>query len=44
MPYDEAAVDKMIKEIDYVGNDMINYSEFLLATLSFNDELTDEML
>ena len=44
LQFDDAAISSMIKEIDYVGNNMINYSEFLLATLSFNDQLTDEML
>ena len=41
---DEVAIDKIIKEIDYVGNGKINYTEFLAATLSFNETLTDEML
>ena len=30
--------------MDYYGNGKINYSEFLAATLSANDTITDEML
>ena len=26
-------IDQIIKELDYDGNDMINYSEFLAATI-----------
>ena len=40
----DSAIDKIIQEIDYVGNGKINYTEFLAATLSFNETLTDEML
>ena len=44
MGVDDATIDNIIQEIDYVGNGKINYSEFLMATLSFNDDLSDEML
>mmetsp|Transcript_7782 Transcript_7782/g.10992 ORF Transcript_7782/g.10992 Transcript_7782/m.10992 type:complete len:105 (-) Transcript_7782:193-507(-) len=44
MGVDAATIDRIISEIDYVGNGKINYTEFLAATLSFSDELTDEML
>jgi len=44
MGVDEATTNKIIQEIDYVGNGKINYTEFLAATLSFRDDLTDEML
>ena len=43
MSVDDATVVRIIKEIDYVGNGKINYSEFLLATLSFSYVLNDEM-
>lgn len=41
---DEAAIDRIISECDVLGNGTIMYTEFLTATLSFSDELTDEML
>lgn len=41
---DKEDAELIIKELDYVGNGKINYSEFLMATLSFSDELTEEML
>ena len=34
----------MVQEMDYVGNGKINYSEFLAATLSAKNTLTDETL
>ena len=34
----------IVSEMDYVGNGKINYSEFLAATLSVKNTLTDEML
>ena len=37
-------IDSLIKEIDYVGNGKINYSEFLAATIQIQDTLTEEML
>ena len=40
----EHEIESLIKEIDYVGNGKINYSEFLAATLSIKDSLTEEML
>ena len=30
----DGEIDKIIREIDYVGNGKINYTEFLAATLS----------
>ena len=44
MGVDEATIDRIISECDIVGNGKIMYTEFLAATLSFNDELSDEML
>ena len=41
---DEATIDRIISECDVLGNGTIMYTEFLTATLSFSDELTDEML
>ena len=37
-------IDSIIREIDYVGNGKIAYTEFLAATLSFQETLTDDML
>ena len=37
-------IDSIISEIDYVGNGKISYQEFLSATLTFHDTLSDEML
>ena len=33
---DDAQINSIVKEVDYVGNGMINYSEFLAAALSFD--------
>ena len=41
---DEEEVKHMVQEMDYVGNGKINYSEFLAATLSAKNTLTDETL
>ena len=40
----DGEIDKIIREIDYVGNGKINYTEFLSATLSIQETLTEEML
>ena len=40
----DGEIDKIIREIDYVGNGKINYTEFLSATLSVEESLTEEML
>lgn len=37
-------VRQIIKEIDYFGNGMINYSEFMAATISVHKHLTEEKL
>lgn len=37
-------IENIIAEIDYVGNGKISYHEFLAATLSFHEQLSDEML
>ena len=34
----------MIKQIDYQGNNQINYSEFLAATIDISKFLTDDKL
>ena len=41
---DEKEIQEIIKEIDYVGNNLINYTEFLAASLSVSNTLTEEML
>lgn len=40
----DGEIDKIIREIDYIGNGKINYTEFLAATLQIRDSLTEEML
>ena len=40
----DGEIDKIIREIDYVGNGKINYTEFLSATLSIQETLTEELL
>ena len=40
----EKHINSIISEIDYVGNGKINYTEFLAATLTFTETLSDEML
>lgn len=37
-------IDSIIRELDYDGNEMINYSEFLAATISVKHILTHEKL
>lgn len=37
-------VEDLISEIDYHGNGMINYTEFLSATVSINKFMTEERL
>ena len=44
MKFDEEEIDRIVKEVDYLGNNKINYSEFLAATLSINKILTNERL
>ena len=34
MKLDMKEIDQIIKELDYDGNEMINYSEFMAATIS----------
>ena len=40
----DGEIERIVDQIDYVGNGMINYTEFLAATLQFNDEVTDDIL
>ena len=42
--YDDAEIQKIINEIDYYGNGMINYTEFIAATLAVDEELNNEQL
>ena len=37
-------IANIIKEIDYVGNGKIMYTEFLAATMTFTEDLSDEIL
>ena len=41
---DDAEIQQIITEIDYYGNGMINYSEFIAAALSADQVLNDEQL
>ena len=41
---EDAEIQKIVNEIDYYGNGMINYSEFLTATLSIDQDLNQEQL
>ena len=41
---EEGVSDKIIAEIDYVGNGKINYTEFLAATLTLGESVSDDML
>jgi calmodulin len=40
----EKEIEQMITEIDYAGNKMINYSEFIAATISVKKFLTQEKI
>lgn len=42
--YNEAELQQIIKEIDIHGNQTINYTEFLAATISVKKILTNERL
>lgn len=37
-------MDRIIREVDYLGSKKINYTEFLAATLSISKILTNERL
>ena len=41
---DETELEKIVNEVDYHGDKMINYSEFLSATISVKKILTFEKL
>ena len=41
---EDEEIKKIISEIDYYGNGMINYSEYIAATLSVDQVLSDEHL
>lgn len=42
--HDDAEIKNIVSEIDYYGNGMINYSEFIAATLSFDEQVLGEHL
>ena len=44
MGVEDGVTDKIIAEIDHVGNGKINYTEFLAATLTFGESVSDDML
>jgi Ca2+-binding EF-hand superfamily protein len=44
LQFDESELDSIIKEVDYHGNNRINYTEFLAATISVKKILTNEKL
>ena len=41
---DSKTVTQLIEEVDFAGNNKINYSEFLAATIEANDVMTQERL
>ena len=41
---EDGVTDRIVAEIDYVGNGKINYTEFLAATLTFGESMSDNML
>ena len=40
----ETDIDQIMLKVDYKGNNMINYTEFLAATIELQDILTDDKL
>ena len=42
--YTDEQIDKMFENIDYRGNNKLNYTEFIAATLSVKQVLTQEKL
>ena len=40
----QAEIDDIINQIDYAGNQKINYSEFIAATLDVSKYLTESKL
>ena len=43
-PVDSKEIEQIIGEIDYYGNKVINYSEFLAATIAVNEILSEEKM
>jgi hypothetical protein len=44
MNFNEEEIEAIINEVDYGGDKIINYSEFLSATISVKEILTEEKL
>lgn len=44
MKLTEDQIDKIIDEVDYFGNQKINYTEFLMATLDVRSFMDDNKL
>ena len=42
--FDDKGIKEIVAEIDYYGNGMINYTEFIAAILSVEQTLTEEQL
>ena len=42
LEFDDNEIKGIIKEIDYYGNGMINYSEFITAAISIEQVLNEE--
>lgn len=40
----EAEIQSIISEVDYFGNNKINYSEFIVATINMEEFLDDDKL
>lgn len=40
--FDDEGIKEIVKEIDFYGNGMINYREFIAAILSVEQTLTEE--
>ena len=41
---EDGVTDRIVAEIDYVGNGKINYTECLAATLAFGESMAGNML
>lgn len=44
IPVPDEDIDKIIHEVDYLGNGKINYTEFLVATLDVKNFLDDNKI
>ena len=44
IPVESKEIESIISELDYYGNKVINYSEFLAATIAVKDILSEEKM